>query len=715
MEIDNGLLTICRETIGLLENEIVLCCTSVTRVDQIRGSWAATLVATEFSFFLLEKRNSEAKHRSISGNFFWKDLTEVALVDDLTVRFVGSGEAYQIQHDALQYFLKIILNHISNILTPDELPRFVGLDKILEGVSRERGAFMKRFRFSLRIADRPLPDDFLSFLAKKLRNATELDIPSLKGSEKYTDILLECLQVEPWITSAIIPRGGRTQNCWTSLADCLRRNTTLIHVRTNGLATRDIARVAEALRDNAAHTKLRKFTFASTAMTNDTAPLIAELLKAVPFEELTFENSCPSNVFMSFVGREDVSFGLASVQSLVLVQLRNIDFGVIFKAMPALTDISIIDCRIAVPDLFRIVGEASNAFAAIKVTGGSLDGPIEGPLPSSLSEIQLNRITSKGLHFLTAWTTFMSHKPLNQCLSVGFNGLSLESNVWPNFFNAIGGMACPSLVQFSWDENPIDHSLLTCLMRSPKLTRLDANGCLSRSSERLRDEFVDFVNAHTAISYLSIRGTPKQKLGSLAVPILNKLKKNKSVRVLDVSNNDFQDAGLAALGELLLANKGLDSVKFESNYIATGGAYVEFFKHVMNRGPKLCLEWPEADFDRLSAANQLTSDAINQISDCFAIILNGNVHLRAEDDDDFFSTLGDNAFAHLDDARPIPEPASLRPQEQVQVAPVHTPPDDSAKWELRLPEIPIPDLNKRMEGLARTYTTEALYARLRLI
>ena len=192
MEIDHELLETYKSVVGLQEDEKVLCCVTITtwqKKKKIKG----ILIATEFQMFLLEKVKGKA---SIIIQMFWNSLTKIEHLDMSTFEVTGQNGSVKVCHQAMQYFMKIIVGHLGNVLTPSEMPKLEGaLCARLAPAETEHSkeAFINRFRFLLRLTNQSENPDFIKVLNKIIGKVRELDIPSLPGSDRYVDILLQSM------------------------------------------------------------------------------------------------------------------------------------------------------------------------------------------------------------------------------------------------------------------------------------------------------------------------------------------------------------------------------------------------------------------------------------------------------------------------------------------------------------------------------------------
>ena len=716
MEIDNEVLEKYSAIIGLQDDDQVLCCSRVTNLHKhkkVKG----IIIATNSCFFVLERTRALAKKAEIVGQFFWNNVNSIELLDNTTVQFTTQTGIYKIHHRATKYFMTIIFSHIKSILAPNEMPSFIRCADILSQTSPGKDAFINRLKFLLKRTNQSCPASLMTRLQKLVEKVGTLDMPRIPGLEKYTELLLNCLEVEPSITEVVIPKGEKSTN-WVILANCLRTNTTLVKVKTNDPITADVMRVADALSSNADKTKLCGISFVNSALTKASFPEITSLLQAVPFQEIQFDKTCDPETFNALFESREVAAALSSLSLLNVRLIKQVKIKETVMVLPKLRKLEIIGGAVNLAHVFEMLEECSNKFESIRINGGFLVKPVKTTaLPASLYDIKFCHVEWGGLAFLSVWQLVMSHHPENKKLSAAFSSANLTEKRWETFLSRIPSTPCADLVSFAWDENPPDARILKVLLKSPNLTQVSFDGCLSNGSESV-SYFADFLNASKTVTDVSIRGTEKARLGASAEVLFRKLAKNKVLKVFDVSGNDFQDKGLAAFGELLVANKVLERVSFRDNNIQTGKAFESFFTSVMNRGPKLNLEWPEKELHALRKAKAVKASAIHQMMDCYAIIKNGNLKIEADpsaelegDEDNVFAGWDEEGDSDQEVSEPIPLARNPSSDGLVRSNAAF----EDNKWKLTVPPVAIPNIDAQVAAMQRTYTMDVLLQRLKNI
>ena len=120
MEIDKGLLCQVGPVIGLLKNDLVICCQDVLLLKKNKSK-EQVFLATEFTFYLF-KCSKNGKSYSVNIKFNWSDLERVEFIQKNQFSVTYQDGTLKIQHHGASYLLTLILSYLKSILNPQELP-----------------------------------------------------------------------------------------------------------------------------------------------------------------------------------------------------------------------------------------------------------------------------------------------------------------------------------------------------------------------------------------------------------------------------------------------------------------------------------------------------------------------------------------------------------------------------------------------------------------
>lgn len=739
MEIEKDLFDSIKGTVDLDEDEKVICCVNVETFLKRNKKGKGCMLITEFGFYLLEK-GPFSKAYSISGQFFWNRLNTFELIESENILFFSCDiGCFKVKHHGAAYFAKLIATHLKNQLIQSELPKFVGID--VDEIEHKHEAFLNRFRFLRRIANlRKTPSHLEKELSKIICRTHTLDITDLPKSTNYAEILLDCLQIEPTITAVILPRGEQC-SFWTSLANCLKRNTTLNHIVTKDKANNDLSLVAEALQSNQEN-NICKITFIGAEFNNEHFPILQKMFSSIPFQSIEFDKSISGKLFQQFMTYPSMGLALASLQSFTLKNTKELPVEIVFKMLPSLKCLSLIDCNVNLDDVSKLIPNYKK-LESITIKGGFATKQFQlSAFQSTLDSFSFKNIQWNEQSFFKIWNVVMSHQPKTQKLTISFSNAELSRNDWNQFYTQLRGHAgSPYLTSFTWSDNEVQPALFQYLANCNQLKTLVFNGCFNGNSSTIINTLTDFLNSKP-IERLSIMGTKHGQLCESSIALFSKLKKNQYLQYLNVSKNKIGDNGLKALGDFLVANKKLNEIIFTDSNIKTGDTFIKFFDTVINRGPKLNMEWPEKDIHKMHKAKLLRSSNINHMMDCHAIIMNGNLKVKVseeveegEDVNSLFEEPKRRSSDHSVRKGPtrsssivhrhrrnskqqrgdiqIPEAKSDDNSDSVLYGSEASTSYNQDAWNFTIPEIPYPNIQEQIHEIDSTYSLNALLQRMR--
>ena len=436
-----------------------------------------------------------------------------------------------------------------------------------------------------------------------------------------------------------------------------------------------------------------------------------------------------------------MGLALTSLQSFTIKNTKDLPIDIIFKMLPNLKSLSLIKCCVNLDDVVQLLGNYKK-LESLSIVGGYASNQFQlSALQPTLDDFSFEHIQWNEQSFIKIWNGIMSHQPNSQKLKISLSFAELSRNDWNQFYNQIRNqISSPYLTSFTWSGNEVQPTLFQYLINCNRLKTLTFNGCFTGNSSNIINTLTDFLNSRS-IERLSIKGTKQCQLCESSLVLFSKLKKNQYLQYLNVSENNIGDEGLIALGDFLVANKKLTEIVFAHNNIETGEAYIKFFDNVMNRGPKLKMEWPDKELHQMHKAKLLRSSNINHMMDCYAIIINGNLKVKAseevgEDDASLFeepqkrssghsSRHGSfrvaSSHRHRRDSKhqrsgsesPISEFKSDDNSDSVVYASEASTSYAQEVWSFSIPEIPYPNIQEQISAIDSTYNLNVLLQRLR--
>ena len=658
--IDKHLARECFNVLKLTGDDPIIC-QKVMRIDRNKNEDMIFLCSIQLIAFF-EKTNQI----SLINKEHVNKLSSVNLIDRNKIQIIVDKFSITFEHTNAVLLYKSFISHLKSILTNQELPNLDYNPKITGKIPGSQN-LMKRFAYlntgSKDHADKKVID-FLSQLMAQKKLKT-LDFSKNNILVPYLDIILDCLEFQPSITTVIIPRGSKSN--WSSIANCLKTNSTIKHLYINEPFDHDFMKVVNNLSQNQ-NTKLHRITFNETNMKQSDSNYLRALFALNIIDHIEFSKCFTSDIFSNMLQVLVRESGFKSVINIGFNSILNLHADEIFVAMPFLSSISFENCNINLSSAIRYM---SPTIRKIRVIGGTaLSEMPQFNVPKTLIEVTLSNIKWTPQSLCLALEKFCSHNPGEEKYSVSFENVDMPNEWWNDFsLKNLNITPSPMLDIFSWDENPISSTITNMLKQLKGLVKLSANGSLEPETTL---PFCEFVNQCESLRILKLKGG-RHPLGNDCITLLRGLRNCSKITELSLDNQNFGDEGAIALADLLNDNKNISYCQFGNNRMMTKDIWYTFFEKVMNRGPPLEIPWPE-EIISLYNAGVLKQKDLDHIHDCWKNTKNG----REEND----LTSSEDGLSHLSfDFGQSDENES----EQAYEKPV------DIDWEIKLPSIELPN------------------------
>lgn len=702
MEINKDLLCHVGPEMGLSKNEIVICCQEVHLLKK-NDFKDRVLLATEYSLYLFHI-SKNGKSYSTSTQFNWTDVKEIELNQKDQFSMTYNDGSIKIQHHAATYLLKLILTHITSILSPQELPKLNVPSNIISELDHLPDSFVRRFRYKLKTSNQKVPDDLLSSL-KKATFSNELDINKLPPSAvNYIDLILSCLQVEPDIVSIVLPHSNPKQTFWGHLATCLKHNTTLQTLVTSDKLESSVKGLVESINSNKG-CKLKNFAFIETEISEKQLSILYKLLTAATAESLFIDKTMSPDTLNKFITSSNFSSIFQKLKSFTIKGINGLHIKDIFETLKNASKLSFINCNVNVDEVISEI-QTVNCIS-LTVIGGLSSGKFNNniKLNQSLAHLNMSKIVwNSAATFCSAWKVFMNHTNDNFKLVLQKETIPKD---WPQALKAIGSSSSNKLDSFSWEMNPVDSTIIPFFTKSTNIKNLSFSGSLNSSNS---SEFAKLFVKMPKLRYLNVDGSSDSKMGESAVTFLRELVSSKSLEDLSIKNQDFGDSGLNELSNFLMKNLKVSKIAFDGNKITKPETFIHFFETVVNRGPPLNFRFPDDELHTMKKNHLVKTSKINHMKECYDIILSGNESnvVSDENDDEPEFNESDNENNNNND--------SLKNN--------HTPFHASTgsggsgvfkniEWQIDLPPIPDSDNKEIIDNIMSKYTLSAAHKKMK--
>ncbi|OHT15871.1 hypothetical protein TRFO_13704 [Tritrichomonas foetus] len=668
MEVDSKLLDNVKQIVDIGYGQILICLNVQCSVRQYQSE-PTILIITDSSIFVLLK--TQHKLRSLCKTQ-WPFVTKISMNSKSSFQVYDQNSFFQIEYAESSLIVSKIYNYLTSFLFKAELPEFSIDRSFIVSTSAANYPQLSRFLYLASKANISPSPKLIKRYKTDLKNKNLLDFASYPSSSSFSEILIDSITIGPSVTAITIPANPRQPN-WIHIEKILKFNSKLTSITFNDKIDSSFYKMVDDISYS-----IESVKFCDSQFQSDAAKYLASFLLKAKVHSLAFCNACDFSFLSKLVSAGD----MRQIKSLSLESMKNIDTNIIFKNFKGLRKLKIINSDVDI-SLFINTLSSSN-LEKFSVISGAAVSDINPNLiiPRSLTSITFSKVRWENDSFTDTWTKFSQHQPSSSKLKLNFSGATPTDEVWQEFFEILPQMPkLPKLTKLKFESNPMKSQFIQFLRLLPNLRKLSIAGCLSQDYPALNEQFAQFLSSTSSLKELSISGNEYGVLRTSIIPILNEIRKNKSIEKLNVSNNNFGDNGMIALQELLKTNTVIHSINIIGNKIESADILESFFSTVEERKLPLHFEFPKDDVKSMRRKKRVRSATIAKWKKWHEKIQT----IESEDEEKQDMSFGSS-----------PQNDSI--EDLV----------NGSEWKLPYQEIPEPDNTTSLQQLNNTYSLTAL-------
>lgn len=306
----------------------------------------------------------------------------------------------------------------------------------------------------------------------------------------------------------------------------------------------------------------------------------------------------------------------ASLVSLDLSNTQRISLPSLVPRLPKLLHLSLQNCGLQVDEVLSTLNSwpSMNGLRVLDLSGNACSTLFAKQLPSSLFTLILNNI-SWGSGCLATMVRILSTRNAYG-IDVSLSSANADNNDWMLCFQEMENSNFSGVLKFVWDENPVDYRLFDFLLRSTELKWASFGGCFSQSDISEIDMFCEFISLCPNLNRLSLIGTDNRYIGESISSVIRAAAANKSIKILDISNNRIGKGAFSVLKTIFLTQSTLDIIDFDGAYPDNSNDLVDLLETAA-RSNKTTISFPVNDFNFLINAGKMTTDVCDKILPLF--------------------------------------------------------------------------------------------------
>ena len=563
-------------------------------------------LATIYGAYLYKSKLFK-KQLILSEFFSWDQVREMTSPEEGQILIKYSSGQFHFKDDDWQAMIELILNNMVMVFSPSELPTYtLGQTVPTPDYSGDFLPQYRRFLYKCKQYQKEPSIDILRSLneySKDVYNNVSntiaiFDIGKIQDFEEYAEMIFESFDVCPYLKALVIP-PTKEHKLWNLLANYIRKNSIISHIIIKDEITEDFTNVIQAIIQNR-NSHIQSITFKDTIVTPQNLKLLNELMCVKPVVQINFDNAVDKFRPIITVFAQMKSF--TSIRFLSISNVKGASPKLALKHLPKLLrlDFSYNDVDIT-PTIKEMVSIKHCKIREINCCGNycKMLPQRKMKLPKKMNAFKATDVNWFGNNLLSFIKIFSrnSKKPELRW-AIDLSNAKVEQENWDLFFTRIPSFPIEYLSVFRWDNNPIMPGFFEFLSGSKVLNNLSLSGDLSTEDETL-SLFCDFMANNKTIRKLTVAGSETKKLKKGLSTLLESISANR-IQVLDISNNDAQDAIFLWLQKYVEANKWLKQLFIDSNHIQTIDVFQDFILFLKKRQIGITIAAPKNDLSDLS-------------------------------------------------------------------------------------------------------------------
>ena len=679
-------------------------------------------IFSDFNIFILEKGifNSAL---SIKTEIKFLEIVNLTLIDEESFSITIDGaKTFTFISDISKFIYKRIAQQAITMLLPSELPELKDEKQLCGKIEPLPNGFFLRFGLFTQKPNPQPPSTFMNELTGALDNPTkpgELDLTRLVDVAPFVKQLLSCLDIQPTITSIILPKCGHNQTFWPQLAECLKTNKTLETIITEETIDESFKKIINAIRSNP-DTKLKSILFLeSNSITPEFSDIIASLFDVCSLETIGFYGGLQANVFDKIIG---TAILYPKFKNLKRLELESITKGkpcASISKIKWLEQLRILECNIDLTDLLQMVSSLTNLhILRAKNIKHSNDDVSSIVLPQTLDSISITDSVVDGPVLASLMKLLFMHKPTTGKTELILT--SIESD-YSHLFNSLKTLApTTTLYSLTWKKNKVHPLFFQYLNKAKNLQTLSIAESLNADSINACSQF---ILQRTSLKEVYLDGGKSaEPLGDALIPLIRTITGCNHLEKISMNSQDLSNSALPEISKFLVETKRLKAASFDSRY-DDPKMIRSFYDAVMKRGPPLDMPLFTRALKKLKKSGKIKVDDYNYLQDCNKVIKTGitsGYEDKSQDDEEYDEKLMDESSEQFpEDHRQMPTGASSNQSQQASVtnqnAAINDDDDDGIDWSLNLIPITPPDDTQVFRDIAETYSFERVYNAFRSV
>lgn len=408
-------------------------------------------------------------------------------------------------------------------------------------------------------------------------------------------------------------------DAYSYLAQLCQNEINLKHIAVQGEITSSFNNFVSAIKENR-ESKLFGLSFVESELKENNLNQLQSIILSSGIHSIEFHRAIDNNAMIYFYSTFLSPQLFENLYSLNLAGTTNIIVSQLFPRIKKIRMLCLSNCGLDINDVLKELSTFTN-IKVLDISRNRCIAPIDQSLilPPTLNTLRIDD-TSFSADCIVPFLSFIFQR-FEHGLKLSISSLALANeNEWSDVFSFFHHCQFRSLVSLVWDGNPIHPKFFTFLLRSPFLTSLSLNYCISSSSAYEAIMSISlFIQSSRSISRLSLRGNQKRYIGNNLEMLLKYAQSSESLQFIDLTYSKCGDAGVLQISQFLDNWTPLKELVIDGTKPKNPVPYLNLLRNAARIKNRLKLSYPNNDLQHLFQKGSITENEMAEIRELFQI------------------------------------------------------------------------------------------------
>lgn len=606
MNANQSLIKQIEESCSSIPGIQTLFTTANVKVVKQKGTSSEKIIGCSlYHLFIFGSKNVK-KNLKVKEQILWSEVAELNSQNDKSFSIIlKDGKIYTFSCRHAIELMVSIANHIKSIISKPSLPKFNFNEQYLIGFKYPRDAMEKRIRYMAFKNNIELNSEFL----EKIKSITDINVKchtlNFKDFEDYPHyfpLILDSLEFFPSINKILVPKLNQGIKIWKTFSEFIPKNQTILSFETHEPLTSHFIEFADSFNEN---NKIKNIAFHDNIFNENFVIKLSHMVGKGNFQSLSIVNRLNLKGYQMLRPLLLSNNGFQSIQTLRLSACKYVVIDDIIESIHDLHVLILDNCNLDLTSIFKYISSnPPDELTDLQLNGNMFMTPIDFDiiLPPKLTKLSLDDVEMQNDELIKIMKSLNNSYKTQSIFTLSVINCKQSESQWEIFYSFIENFDCIPLKKLIFDKNPIQEGICNFIKNSPCLKTLSLRGCLSYDTPFLQ-KFGLALSQNKSLLQLFISGESNKYLSQSLKPLIEDIKKNTTIRVLDISNNHSGDSIIPKLLELFSINDSISELYFDQNNIRPV-TFKKFLTDLQSEDACAIIHLPKVDLKKGNAVNK---------------------------------------------------------------------------------------------------------------